>query len=84
MDQIVNQLDGFDFEIDDRYHCKYCGFNTQLRNKAMSHLQKKHGDQLVAAEDQSQEPELDQENDPGVDMGWVPESADKKLDEEEQ
>ena len=71
----------FDFEIDDRYHCQYCGFNTQLPNKALSHLQIKHGDQLVAAEDQ--EPGQDEWGpEPGQDQ--EPESADKKLDEEEQ
>lgn len=75
----------FDFEIDDRYHCQYCGFNTQLPNKALSHLQIKHGDQLVAAEDQEpgQEPGQDEWGpEPGQDQ--EPESADKKLDEEEQ
>ena len=81
MDQL--KVDGFEFELDDRYHCKYCGFNTQLPNKAMSHLQIKHGDQLAAAEPE-QEPGQDQDE-------WVeapgpyrdPESADQKLDEEE-
>ena len=82
MDQI--KVDGFDFELDDRYHCRYCGFNTQLPNKAENHLQLKHDDQLAAAEDQEPGQEQDQDEwgpEPGHDQ--EPEFADKKLDEEE-
>ncbi len=55
----------FEFELDDRYHCNFCNYNSQLANKAMAHLQKKHGDQLATTEqpepEQVQEPEQDQE-----------------------
>ena len=71
MDQLKEH---FIFKLDDRYHCKYCGHSTQLTNKALSHLRKRHGDQLAAAEDREQEKE------PGQDE-WgqepEPESADK-------
>ena len=58
----------FEFELDDRYHCHFCNYNSQLPNKAMAHLQIKHEITLATAEQpeqpeqvKGQEPEQDQE-----------------------
>ena len=37
----------FDFKFDDRYHCKYCGYDTQLVNKARRHIEKRHKKELA-------------------------------------
>jgi hypothetical protein len=58
MDNLLDEH--FEFRLDDRYHCKYCYYNSQLPNKAMAHLQKKHGDQLAAAEQPQQDQETGQ------------------------
>ena len=32
-----------------RYHCNFCSYDTQLKNKAISHVQKKHEAELKKA-----------------------------------
>ena len=32
-----------------RYHCSFCSYDTQLKNKAMAHVQKKHDAELKKA-----------------------------------
>jgi hypothetical protein len=44
MDELLKKH--FDWKWDKRYHCNYCSYDTQLPNKAISHLQKKHGKEL--------------------------------------
>ena len=71
----------FEFELDDRYHCHFCNYNSQLPNKAMAHLQIRHGDQLAPTEqpeqpetgqEPGQEPEQDQEPEKGQEPGQEP------------
>lgn len=49
---------------DYRYHCNHCGYNTQLVNRAMSHLLRRHGEELETTEEQ---PEMVAE--------WFPEES---------
>lgn len=45
---MVDELEKhFDFKFDDRYHCKYCSYDTQLVNKARRHIEKRHKKELA-------------------------------------
>jgi hypothetical protein len=49
MDQILEQHFEWDKMMDERYHCKYCSYNTQLPNKAGNHFVKQHEAELSKA-----------------------------------
>ena len=56
---ILEQHFNWDKLFDERYHCNYCSYNTQLANKAANHFAKKHQDQVVDLPGQVPDPEQD-------------------------
>jgi len=42
----------YDLKRDDRYHCKFCSYDTQLPNAAVRHFQRKHAAELEKARKQ--------------------------------
>lgn len=54
---MVDELEKhFDFKFDDRYHCLYCSYDTQLPNKAINHLHKKHDKEISKAVARAKKP----------------------------
>lgn len=47
-EKILEQHFEWDKMFDERYHCKYCSYDTQLPNKAVNHFVKRHEGQVKA------------------------------------
>jgi hypothetical protein len=66
MDELLEQHFVWDKFLDERYHCEYCSYNTQLANAAIRHYAKRHQDQVVDLPEP--EPIQDQDQGPGQDQ----------------
>lgn len=92
MEQLLKEHFVWDKFFDERYHCNYCSYNSQLANACMRHFAKKHDGKLVVEQsepDQDPNQEQDPEQEPGQVQDpegdyWQKEIELENLDTEEQ
>jgi len=72
MDEILKEHFIWDKMFDERYHCNYCSYDTQLANAAVRHFEKKHKGLIEVIDQPEPEPEPE------------PEQVDENLETEEQ